>query len=159
MPTTSRNPIENLSPQVEKRDSLGDNRVGDSNGEGPVAVVGLVVAALTLLVAIVSLRSSRFRRWVSRQLPSRFFKIAPGITPPNPPLITITTTEDLSTFPTSNIAIPGVVFIYNDYFNTRLAGAYPNTFPYGIAEDGRVPQPEEPLHPRMVEPAVSRQFP
>ncbi|KAG0136227.1 hypothetical protein HOY82DRAFT_599457 [Tuber indicum] len=187
MPAASRYTIENLSRQVEKRDSVGDNTADDSNGEGPVAIVGLVVAALTLLVAITSLRSSRFRRWVSCLLPSHFVKvyspllalfrrvlhiyseshnpaqIAPDITPPNGVPANVSTTENLSTVPTENISMPGAVFIYNDYSNTHPAGTHPNTFPYGrygiTREDGSVPQVEEPLHPRGVEPAVAGQFP
>lgn len=65
MPAISRIPVEVMLSGFNKRDDWGNKGVDDGDGKNPVVTVGLVVAVLTLLVGIVSLLSSRFRRWVS----------------------------------------------------------------------------------------------
>ncbi|KAG0136221.1 hypothetical protein HOY82DRAFT_599442 [Tuber indicum] len=87
MPALSQPAIEAILSQVGKRDCGGDKEGEDGNGQGPVAIVGLIVAALTLLVAIVSLQSSRLRRWGARllslQLNQNITQEVPGVAPPN----------------------------------------------------------------------------
>ncbi|KAG0136219.1 hypothetical protein HOY82DRAFT_599439 [Tuber indicum] len=149
-----------LSP-FEKRDCTGVKGVNDSQGESPVAILGLVVAALTLLVGIVSLRNSRFRRWVSYVLTSYFVKGVLGITPPNPSPTAITTTEGLHAIPPTGISMPSPVLIYNDFSNTRPACRHSNAFPsghIGIIGGGRAPQAEESLGPRRPKPVAPRHF-
>ncbi|KAG0639256.1 hypothetical protein HOY80DRAFT_1136908 [Tuber brumale] len=162
MPALSLFPIKTLS-QFEKRDYAGDKGVDDRGGESPVAILGLVVAALTLLVGIMSLGSSRFRRWVFGLLPSQFVKKAFRIALPNPVPTIITTAEDLRFIPVAGVSVPGPVFIYNVYANPRPVCSRSNTFPYGhggvAREGGRVPQVEELLGPRRPEPVAAGRFP
>ncbi|KAG0639498.1 hypothetical protein HOY80DRAFT_1136708 [Tuber brumale] len=182
MPVVSRHPIEALLSQVEKRDFAGDKGVDDNNSEGPVAIVGLVVAALTLLVAIVSLRSPRFRLWASRLSTSKLVKVylpppallgqvlhissesynpvqkTPGITPPNP-APTITTREDLNTIPAAG-TMPRPVFICNHRSHVHPACGRSNIPPRGhngnTGEDGRPSQAQESLVPKRPGPVVTR---
>ncbi|CUS14571.1 unnamed protein product, partial [Tuber aestivum] len=72
MPAIPRSPIKTLLSQFNRRDYPENSGGHDSDGSSPVAIVGIVIAALTLLVGIMSLLSPRFRRWLSRLLPSRF---------------------------------------------------------------------------------------
>ncbi|KAG0639499.1 hypothetical protein HOY80DRAFT_1073762 [Tuber brumale] len=182
MPAVSRHPIEALLSQVEKGDFAGDKGADDNNSEGPVAIVGLVVAALTLLVAIVSLRSSRFRRWASCLSTSKLVKVylpplalrgqvlhinfesynpvqkTLGITPQNP-APTITTREDLYTLRVAG-AMPRPVYICNHRSDVHPACGHSNTPPRGhngnTGEDGGAPQAEESLGPKRPEPVVTR---
>ncbi|KAG0639258.1 hypothetical protein HOY80DRAFT_1136911 [Tuber brumale] len=175
-----------LSP-FEKRDCTGGKGVNDSHGESPVAIMGLVVAALTLLVGIMSLRSSRFRRWVYYALPLHFIKVylpllallrdishvhseshnpaqkVLGITLSNPSPTTITTTEGLRARPASGIPTPSPVFIYNSFSNARPACPHSNASPCGhigiTRGDSRAPQEEESLGPSRPEPVAACQFP
>ncbi|KAG0136218.1 hypothetical protein HOY82DRAFT_599437 [Tuber indicum] len=161
MPAVLRFPIETLS-QFEKRDSAEDKGMDNNDGESPVAILGLVVASLTLLVGVMSLGSPRFRRWVFGLLPSQFVKKFLGITPPNHLPTTVTTTEDVCAIPVAGIPVPGPVIIYNNYSNTQLACSHPNTFPYGPSgingEGSRTPQVEESLGPRRPEPVAAGRF-
>ncbi|KAG0639505.1 hypothetical protein HOY80DRAFT_81948 [Tuber brumale] len=162
MPAVPNHPIGTLLLQVEKRDYAGDKRVDYGGGEGPVAIVGLVVAALTLLVAIASLRSSRFRRWLSDLLPSRFVKKnAAGITPTNlAPTVITTTEEELRSIRAAGIPTPRSVVICNHCSNVHPACRHTNTSSRGYTgitrEDGRVSQTEESLGVRRPEPGAAR---
>ncbi|CUS11356.1 unnamed protein product [Tuber aestivum] len=163
MSTTSRIPVEIMLSKFNKRDDWGNRGVDDGDGRSPVAIVGLVVAVLTLLVGIVSLRSSRFRRWVSHLLPSRFIKEALGITLQDPTSAVVTTMPDSSSIPTPEVQIPSPVFIYNDYSNAHLVEPHFCSFSYG--QDGsagggcRVQQALEPLVPGRPGPVVAGKVP
>ncbi|CUS11360.1 unnamed protein product [Tuber aestivum] len=160
MPTLSRFYTETLLYQVEKRDYAGEKGIPDSDEESPVALLGLVVAALTLLVGIVSLRSSRFRCWLSHLLPSQLVTKTSGITLLKPAPAGVATV-DLHAIPFWGIPIPAPVFIYSDCSNAHPADKHSNIFPQGhgciIGEGGRVPQGEELPEPRRLEPAVPKQ--
>ncbi|KAG0639494.1 hypothetical protein HOY80DRAFT_1044853 [Tuber brumale] len=158
----SRFPIKTPLSQFERRDYTEDKGAGDNDGNNPVAIVGLVVAALTLLVGLVSLRSSRFRRRLSYLLPSYLVKRPLGITHPKPSRTTITTTEDFGAVPLAEISIPSPVFIYNYYSNAKPAYGHSNLFQYAHTgfnrEYGRIPRAEEPQGPERPEPVVTRQL-
>ncbi|KAG0639495.1 hypothetical protein HOY80DRAFT_1044856 [Tuber brumale] len=145
MPAISRHLIRTELPQFNKHEYPENGGAGDSDSNNQVAIVGLVVASLTLLVGIMSLRSSRFRGWVSRLSSSYFVKKNICITRQSR-LPTTSPTKDLSSNATSEIQIPARVFIYNDYHNAFLVGAHPNTFPddhYSISgEDSKALQVE-----------------
>ncbi|KAG0639503.1 hypothetical protein HOY80DRAFT_81881 [Tuber brumale] len=142
-------PAVSLHPS-EKCGSAGDKGGGDGNGEGPAAIVGVIVAALTLLVAIISLRSSAFRHWASHLFPPQLVKekvpiIAPPILAPAP----ITIMEDLRAVPVLGIPILGAIFIYNIPFDAHPPCRHTNTPPCGhtpnAGEDDRVSQAGESL--------------
>ena len=66
--------IQAMLSQFDKRDG-SENRRRDSNNMSLGEILAIVIAALTLLVAMVPLfRCSRFRRWVSSSI-SPFFKV------------------------------------------------------------------------------------
>lgn len=79
MSTISRLPIKNLLSQLSKREQKDDQGGDHSNDRSPVVIVGLVIAALTLLLAIMSYRQSRFGRSqaASSLLPSHFVNVCP----------------------------------------------------------------------------------
>ncbi|KAG0136220.1 hypothetical protein HOY82DRAFT_599440 [Tuber indicum] len=179
----TRSPIGIVLSRFEKRDCQGDKGVGGNDGESPVAIVGLFVASLTLIVGIVSLRSSRFRRCVSYILPLHFIRVyrlllaffrhilhvysesynppqnALGIALPNPLLTPITITEDLPAFPATGIPIPSPVFIYNNFSNACPACPHSDTFPCGhsgiAGGDDRDPQVGELLSLGRLEPVAT----
>src|SRR5437879_12586277 len=69
-------PIETLSSQFNKCDHTQDQGEDDNNVNSPAVMVGLIIAALTFVVAAVPLfRSPRFRRWVSSFSISSFVKV------------------------------------------------------------------------------------
>ncbi|KAG0639500.1 hypothetical protein HOY80DRAFT_1136710 [Tuber brumale] len=173
MPAVPFHPNETLPLQVEKYGCAGDKGGGDGNPEGPAAISGVVVAALTLLVAIISLRSSRFRHWASHLLPPQlvkkvhplfralhrhilhlnsgsygFAQKAPVIAPPNLAPTTITNVEGLCAIPVLGIPIPGAIFIFNLHFGAHPPCRHANTLPCGhtgvTGGGGRVPQAEKP---------------
>ncbi|RPA98128.1 hypothetical protein L873DRAFT_1790475 [Choiromyces venosus 120613-1] len=146
-------------PYFAKRDNLGSNEQ-ETSGTHPGEIVAIIIAALTLLVAMAPLfRSSRLRRWGSSFLASSFVKKAFSTIRPNSAPTTIAAMEDLSTTPVADIPRPGPVFIYNDYSNASFAGTRSNTSPHGLnnipGEDGGVPRAVESLEPRRPEPAVT----
>ncbi|KAG0639259.1 hypothetical protein HOY80DRAFT_1045726 [Tuber brumale] len=149
MPAVSRQTIEAMLSQVRKRDYGGDEEAGDGNGEGPVAIMGLIVAVLTLFVAIVSLRSSRFRRWVSHLLPLQFIKEAPAITPPN-----IDDEAGDITPPSLAHEAPNITPSSTCNRSSHTLREDSNTAPRshdGIIRDGRAPHNQEWLEPRPPE--------
>ncbi|PUU76686.1 hypothetical protein B9Z19DRAFT_1129388 [Tuber borchii] len=148
--------------QFDKRDNSGNPERG-SNDMSPGETLAIVIAALTLLVAMIPLfRCSRFHRWVS-SLILPFVKKAFGISPPKPALTAVITTDDSSAIPAPEIPIPGPVFIYNRYSNSRCIGTCSGAFVGGqndiAEEDGRVPQAEESLALRRPERVVTYPFP
>ncbi|CUS13990.1 unnamed protein product [Tuber aestivum] len=162
MLTVPRFPIESLFSEFEKRDYTGDNEVDGCNGESPLAIVGFLVATLTLVVGVVSLRSSRFRHWVYYLLPFQFVKKILRITPANPTLRTVGAEEGLRARSFVEIPVPGPVIIYNDYSNTHPPCSHSNTAPYGYdgntREDIRAGEAEAEQRLRRPEPAAVRQF-
>jgi len=52
--------IESLLSQFNKREQAENKGGDDSNDRSPVVIAGLIIAALTLLLAIMSYQHSRF---------------------------------------------------------------------------------------------------
>jgi len=79
MSAISRFPIKNILSQLNKREQKDDQGGDHSDDRSPVVIVGLVIAALTLLLAIMSYRRSRFSRSqaVPSLLPSHFVNACP----------------------------------------------------------------------------------
>ncbi|KAG0136222.1 hypothetical protein HOY82DRAFT_536328 [Tuber indicum] len=79
MPAVSCYPNQTLLSQVK-------NQMDDNNGVGTVAIIGLIIAALTLIVAMMSLRGHICASYL---LPSQFAKVlepcpgSSGTTPPD----------------------------------------------------------------------------
>ncbi|PUU77739.1 hypothetical protein B9Z19DRAFT_1085640 [Tuber borchii] len=150
-----------LSKLAERDNS--DNQEHGSNAMSPGEVLAIVIAALTLLVAMIPLfRCPRFHRGPLSSI-SSFVKKALGITLPDSVSTAITTTEDSNSAPAPNISIPRPVFIYNDYSNAHFVGTYFDTFIYSHISitrvDGRALQVEESLGPRRPERAVTYPVP
>ncbi|KAG0134142.1 hypothetical protein HOY82DRAFT_602994 [Tuber indicum] len=162
MSTISRFSMTTISSQFNKRDHT-QNQGGDgSDAKSLVAIAGLVIAALTLLAAMVPLfRCQRFYRWLSSIL-SFVKKALQAVTLAGHLPTTVDAMENLSSIPVVEIPIPSRVFIYNDYSNAYFVGTRSNTSPYYhnmvTREDGRVPQDEESLGPRRPESAATRLF-
>lgn len=74
-PPNSWFPTQSLLAQFNKRDQTGAKGGDGNNGGTTLAIVGLVFAALTLLVAIMSYRHERLRRPLSSLLPSSFVNV------------------------------------------------------------------------------------
>ncbi|PUU76684.1 hypothetical protein B9Z19DRAFT_1129384 [Tuber borchii] len=147
--------------QSDKRGNPENQGYG-SNGMSPGERLAIVIAALTLLVAMIPLfKCPRFHRWMS--LISPFFEKVLGIALPNPASTAVTTPEDPSTIPAPEIPLPRRVFIYNDYSNAHTIGTSSNTFLYSengvTAEDDRMPQVDGSLVPKRPERAVTYPFP
>ncbi|PUU77743.1 hypothetical protein B9Z19DRAFT_1127914 [Tuber borchii] len=148
--------------QFGKRDSSGGEE-HEGNGMSSGEILAIVIAALTLLMAMIPLfRCSRFRRWVSSSI-SPFVKKVLGIILPKFAWRAVTTTESSSAAPAPHILIPHPVLIYNDYPNTHLLGTCSNTFRYSqngaTGEDERERQAEESPVPRRPERAVTYPLP
>lgn len=81
MSAISRFPIKNLLSKLNKREQNDDQAGDHSDDRSPVVIVGLVIAALTLLLAIMSYQDSRFGRSqaVSSLLPSYFVNVCPPL--------------------------------------------------------------------------------
>ncbi|KAG0134157.1 hypothetical protein HOY82DRAFT_242377 [Tuber indicum] len=169
MPAIPCFPTKILLSQFNKRDHMQNQGGEDSDVKSPVAIVGLVITALTLLVTMIPLfRCPRFRRWVSSCSSSSFVKFCNSaqkalgvITLLNPP--PTTTAEDNSNaIPAAEIPLHGQAPIHNHYSNARFVSTHPGAPPYyhnvTTREDGRVPQVEEPLGPKRPEPVVARRF-
>ncbi|KAG0632815.1 hypothetical protein HOY80DRAFT_1141862 [Tuber brumale] len=145
-----------------KRDTSGDQK-HDNDGISPGEILAIVIAALTLLVAIIPLyRCSRFRRWVCSWSILPFVKKTPSVALPGPVTAAVRGAEDLSAAPVPEMPLlPDRVLIYISYFNPQFVDARSNTFPYGqngiIGEDGGAPRVDGSLWPGRPEPAVLRQ--
>ncbi|KAG0134153.1 hypothetical protein HOY82DRAFT_638474 [Tuber indicum] len=171
MPATPRFLINTLLSKFNKRNDTQNEGGGGSDVGSPVATIGLVIAALTLLIATIPLfRCQRFYHWVSSLSILSFVKFCNPtqrslgiITPPNPPPTIVTTNEDLNPIPVAEIPVSSQVLIYNDYTNTHPISNNFNTSPYchnvTTREGGRISHVEERLGPSRPELAVTRQFP
>ncbi|KAG0134150.1 hypothetical protein HOY82DRAFT_537719 [Tuber indicum] len=166
MPPISLFPIETLLSQFNKRDPTQNQGEDHSDAVGPAVMVGLVIAALTLLAAVIHLlRCTRFHRWLSSFTVLSFAKKSLGIiTHPNPPPTATAAEEDPSTIPVAEIPTPGPILrmLCDGYSNAHFNSAHSNTSPYRqniiAREDGRAPQVEEPLGLRSPEPVVIWRF-
>ncbi|KAG0134143.1 hypothetical protein HOY82DRAFT_537716 [Tuber indicum] len=153
-------------PQFNKRDHTQNEGGDDSDAKSPVVVVVLVIAAMTLLVAMVPLfRCQRFHAWMSSfSIPSSVKDPAQKalgiVTLPNPSSATTTAKGDLSPTPIAGMPIPGPAPVHNDYSNIRPASSHSITSPYRnnviTGGDGRVRQVEEFLGPRRPDPVATR---
>ncbi|PUU73111.1 hypothetical protein B9Z19DRAFT_1135809 [Tuber borchii] len=127
MSAISRFPIKNLLSQLNKREQKDDQGGDHSDDHSPAVIVGLVIAGLTLLLAIMSYRHSRFGRSqaASSLLPSHFINSrnslhqVPRALLPNLP----------TTTPPAGFTGPTQVFVYNNYSGARFAGPQ-STFLY-----------------------------
>ena len=81
MPAVSQFPITNCYRNLASVKKMETEGRDASNDRNPVAVVGLVVALLALLFAIMSYRRSRLNRQVPTLLPSPFIKACPPTHP------------------------------------------------------------------------------
>ncbi|KAG0134151.1 hypothetical protein HOY82DRAFT_603002 [Tuber indicum] len=163
MPPTSRFPTETPLPQFNKRNHTQNQGGDDSGVKSPVGEIGLVIAALTLLVAMIPVfRCQRFRNWVSSFSISPFVKKDLGIALPSPLSTTVAAVEDLSDVPLAEDPMHGRVTTYNDYPNTHIVGIRSNTSPCShnviAREYGRAQQVGEPLEQRRAEPAITWPF-
>ena len=131
--------IETLLSQFHKREQT-ENKGGDnSNDRSPAVIVGLVIAALTLLLAIMSYR---YARLVSSSSPSPFPKACSSSSLPlliliysqsgNPSQQAPRTPPPKRPTPTPLADLTGggqVIFhIYNGFSSAQLAGAHSTTF-------------------------------
>ncbi|CUS14433.1 unnamed protein product [Tuber aestivum] len=168
MPSSQNFAVKTLISRFDKSDNL-EKEERDTDGVRLVEVLAIIIAALTLLAAMIPLfRRSRLHRWVSSLLISPFTRpYNPaqkplGIPIPDPEAAVVTTTEDSRATPVAELPLPGPVLIYNDCSNTYFVDTLSYTLLYdcgGITgEDGRVRQVEEPLRPRRPEPAIARRF-
>lgn len=134
--------IETLLSQFDKREQT-ENKGGDDSGDrSPAVIVGLVIAALTLLLAILSYRYSRLSYLVSSSSPSPFLKAClpfplllliliysqsgnpPQQAPRTPP------PERPTSIPLADPTGGGqVIFhIYHGFSNAQFAGTHSATF-------------------------------
>ena len=140
MPAVSQYSIKNLLLQLnkcEKMENRGNERI--------LAVVGLVVALLALLLAIMSYRPSRFNHPASSLSPSPFVMACPLL--PSSLLLIILILYSQSrnqlqqvpgaplpgrsaTIPPPDFSRVSHVSIYNTYSNAPFAGANLSTFSY-----------------------------
>jgi len=72
MSAISRLPVKHLLSQINKREQTNNEEGDRSDNRSPAVIVGLVIAALTLLLAIMTYRHSRSHRSESSLLPSHF---------------------------------------------------------------------------------------
>ncbi|KAG0635190.1 hypothetical protein HOY80DRAFT_1047807 [Tuber brumale] len=169
MPSIPHFTIKTLLFQFNKRDHMQNQGGDDSDAKSPVVVGGLVVASLTLLVAMVPLfRSQRFHGWLSSfSIPSLVKFHNPGqkflrvITLPNPPSTATAAKDGMSAIPAAETPTPATAPIHNDCSNTPPTSNHSNTSLHCnnvIAEDGSVRQVEESTGPRRPEPVVAREF-
>ena len=135
--------IETLLSQFNKREHT-ENKGGDnSNDRSPAVVIGLVIAALTLLLALLSYRHSRLSHLVSSSSPSPLLKAcspsslslliliysqpesrnppqqAPRTPPPKRP-------TPIPLDPTGGGQV--IFHIYHGFSNAQFAGAHSATF-------------------------------
>ena len=138
MPAILPFPIYNLLSQFAKHEPT-ENRRGGGNGRSQEVITSLIIAVLTLLLAIMSYRHPRFGRSASSSslnacpTPSSlsliiliYFQSRNQLQPvPRTPLPNLSTT-----IPPADSAIVNHVFIYNNYSNAPYAGANLSTFSY-----------------------------
>ncbi|PUU79615.1 hypothetical protein B9Z19DRAFT_1124891 [Tuber borchii] len=122
MPPNSPFPTRGLLGQLNKRDQIGDKGAGSSDNNSPVVMAGLVIAALTLLVAILAYQHERFRHSLSSLLPWYFFfyKHVRRIRR------TIPLSHISNTIPAPDSPGTGYVFIHNDYSKAGVVFIYNN---------------------------------
>ncbi|KAG0134146.1 hypothetical protein HOY82DRAFT_638458 [Tuber indicum] len=150
--------------QFSKRDHTQNPGEDDSDSKSPAVMIGLVIAALTLLVAMVPVfRCKRFHAWISSSSIPSFVKKALGSgTLPNPPSTTTTPEDDSSAIPIADVPISGPAPVHNEYSNIHPASTHSNAPPHpknaNTGEDGRVRQVEEFTGPRRPEPVITREF-
>ena len=134
--------IETLLSQLNKREHTENKGGGDSDDRSPAVIVGLVIAALTLLLAILSYRYSRLSHLVSSSSPSLSLKACPPSSlplliliysqPSNPPHQAPRTPPPKRPTPIPLADPTGggqVVFhIYHGFSNAQFAGAHSATF-------------------------------
>ncbi|RPA98143.1 hypothetical protein L873DRAFT_1790483 [Choiromyces venosus 120613-1] len=137
MPATKSLPLETWLPLFNKRDDLKNTKEQDINDIPPGEKLAIVIAALTLLVAMK----------------------ASGITLPAPVSPTITTTSDFSPIPVGEILRPEPVSIHNPHTNARRIRALSNNFPHGRdripVEHDTIIRAEEAVGPRRPKPALT----
>ncbi|RPA98138.1 hypothetical protein L873DRAFT_1844371 [Choiromyces venosus 120613-1] len=160
MSTTKNLPLETWLSQFSKRDDLKNTKEQDINDIPPGEKLSIVIAALTLLVAMIPLfRCTRFRRWVSSFSVPSYVKKAFGITLPAPASPTITTVRDFSPIPVTEILRPEPVSIHNHHTNAHRIRALSNNFPHGRdripMDNDRVERAEESLEPTRPKPALT----
>ncbi|KAG0134149.1 hypothetical protein HOY82DRAFT_537718 [Tuber indicum] len=163
MPVVLCSTIKVLLPQLNKRDHTPNQEGDDSDAKSPVVVIGLIIAALTLLAAMIPLfRCQRFRIWASSFSIPSFVKKALGIALPRAPPTTTTAVDGLSDIPLTENPMQDCVITYNNYYNIHIVDIRSNTFPCSHSvitrEDGRVPQGWESLGRRSPEQAVTWPF-
>ena len=134
--------IETLVSQFNKREQTENKGGDDSNDRSPAVIAGLVIAALTLLLAILSYRYSRLSHLVSSSSSSPLLKAcppsslslliliysqsgnlpqqAPRTPPPERP-----TSVPLAD-PTGSSQV--IFHIYHGFSNAQFAGAHSATF-------------------------------
>ena len=133
--------IETLLSQLNKREQTENKGGGNSDDRSPAVIVGLVIAALTLLLAILSYRYSRLSHLVSSSSPSLSLKACP---PSSLSLLILIYSQSGNPLrqaprtpppkrPTSVLADPTgggqVIFhIYHGFSNAQFAGAHSATF-------------------------------
>ncbi|PUU76671.1 hypothetical protein B9Z19DRAFT_1129371 [Tuber borchii] len=84
MPSTREFAIHAMLSQFDKRDRP-ENQQQDRNGMPPGAILAIVIAALTLLVAMIPLfQCPRFHHWVSSSIPPISRACSPLLTLPEP---------------------------------------------------------------------------
>ncbi|CUS11355.1 unnamed protein product [Tuber aestivum] len=140
-----------------------DGGASGGDSESPLAIVGIVVACLTLFVGIWSLRNQRFRRWTSRLLTWGPIRKAPGTTSPDPAPTPATIKEDSSAIKIAETPKPASVLIFTVIADAYPASTHSGVPPYSptdiIGEDSGAPQAEEFLEPKKPEPAATGSFP
>ncbi|KAG0635184.1 hypothetical protein HOY80DRAFT_467280, partial [Tuber brumale] len=129
MPPSSPFLIKTPLSRLDERDYMQSQGRNDSDFKSPVAMVGVVIAALTLLATLIPLfRCPRVGRWVSSlSIPSLVKKALGSITPANtPPTITTATEDIMSAVSGAGVAIPEVawVILQNDYSNIHFVVGY-----------------------------------
>ncbi|RPA98130.1 hypothetical protein L873DRAFT_1054430 [Choiromyces venosus 120613-1] len=159
MPATKNLPLETWLSLFNKRDDLKNTKEQDINDTPPGEKLAIVIAALTLLVAMIPFfRCTRFRHWVSSFSVSSYVKKAFGITPA-PASPTITTTRDFSPIPVAEILRPELVSIHNHHTNARSIRILSNTFLYSRdripMDHDRATRAEEAVGPRRPKPVLT----
>ncbi|RPA98140.1 hypothetical protein L873DRAFT_1054822 [Choiromyces venosus 120613-1] len=159
MPATKNLPLETGLPLFNKRDDPKNTEEQDINDIPPGEKLAIVIAALTLLVAMIPLfRCTRFHRWVSSFSLSSYVKKAFGITLPAPASPT-TATRGSSPIPVAEILRPEPVSIHNHHTNAHRIRTLSNNFPHGHdripMEHDRAPRAEESLELTRPKPALT----
>jgi len=142
MPTVSRFPTKALLSQLNKREKMENKGGGNSDDRSPAVIAGLVIAALTLLFAILSYQRSRSGRSMCSLSPLKFVNACPPLflmfthiniflavgsvaTSSHNPSPGTTTTTPLGA-PVDGSQV--IVRIYHGFSNERFAGGHSGTF-------------------------------